>query len=130
VIVRYELDNGAETYATVPARIADQIGSLNEFAQGLLSVVPRAACIQVWADGRSFTARPDVEARPPKTAVVPRPSDLVVDVATAFMLTAAGQTAPRVRRPPTGTATRGRAGGSVNARDYGRHARNGTAVER
>jgi hypothetical protein len=121
MIVRYELDNGDDAYATVPARMADQIGNLKELAEGLLSAVPRAACVQVWADGRSFLDAPDAEARPAQPDPAPTPSDLVLDVATAIMLTkeqASAQTgAPpwltRNRCPQRPEVPRGRATGNT-----------------
>jgi hypothetical protein len=86
VIVRYELDNGADTYVAVPATMAEQITVLDGLAQGLLSLVPRATRIQVWADGRSFLDAPDATARPPQPEDVSEPDDLFLDVATAILL--------------------------------------------
>jgi hypothetical protein len=99
VIVRYELDDGGDTYATVPASVADQIGDMQALADALLVAIPRAVCIQVWADGRSFLDPPDAEARSPRPDPAPAPSALVLDVATAIMLTEADRTAPLAGAP-------------------------------
>ena len=93
MIVRYELDAGDDTYATVPASMADQVGDMDALAQALLVAVPRAACIQVWAGGKTFLDPPDAEARPPWPDPSPKPSDLVLDIATAITLTEADETA-------------------------------------
>jgi hypothetical protein len=93
MIVRYELDDGRDTYATVPASMADQIGDYSALADALLAAVPGAVCIQVWADGRNFLDPPDAEARPPRPDPASTPSGLVLDVATAIRLTEADQTA-------------------------------------
>lgn len=106
MIVRYELDTGRHACATVPARQADQLGNLDIFAWNLLEAVPGAACIQVWANGRSVLDAPDAEARPPQPEGTPPPSRLVLDVATAIMLTEADQTALLTGAPPW--LTRGR----------------------
>jgi hypothetical protein len=42
MIVRYELGNGTDTYASVPARMADQVGNPQVLAWCLLDVVPGA----------------------------------------------------------------------------------------
>jgi hypothetical protein len=106
VIVRYELDNGDDTYATVPASMADQIGDMRALTDALLVAIPRAACIQVWADGKSFLDPPDAEARSPQPDPAPTPSDLVLDVATAIMLTEADRTAPMAGAPAWLTRSR------------------------
>jgi hypothetical protein len=94
MIVRYQLDDGTDAYATVPASMANQVGDMQQLANALLVAIPNAACIQVWTDGKSFLDPPDAVARPPKAHPAPEPSTLVLDVATAIMLTAeADQTA-------------------------------------
>ncbi|ONH24965.1 hypothetical protein [Pseudofrankia asymbiotica] len=86
MIVRYELGNGTDTYASVPARMADQVGNPQVLAWCLLDVLPGAACIEIWVNGRSFRDKPDAVARPPKAENVPSPTELVLDIATAILL--------------------------------------------
>ncbi|ADP79672.1 hypothetical protein FraEuI1c_1614 [Pseudofrankia inefficax] len=87
MIVRCELDGGSDRSATVPARIAERIGDVGEMARGLLVAIPGAARIQIWSDGRSFGDEPNADVRAP-LADPPRPSNLVLDVATAVIVLA------------------------------------------
>jgi hypothetical protein len=87
MIVRYELDHGGNTYATVPARIAEKIGDVGEMARGLLVAIPGATRVQIWSDGRSFSDTPDADYTAP-LADPPKPSNFVIDVATAVLLLA------------------------------------------
>ena len=87
MIVRYELVNGASAHVSVPARMADRVGNLDILAWCLLEAVPNAAGIEIWADGRDATRKPDAVARSPKAENVPPATDLVVDIATVIMLT-------------------------------------------
>ncbi|MBL7494152.1 hypothetical protein I6A60_13525 [Frankia sp. AgB1.9] len=109
MIVRYELDGGGDTFATVPARLAERIGDVTEMARGLLVAIPGAARIQIWSDGRSFSDEPDADARAP-LADPPIPGNLVLDVATAVIVLAdIGHTIPTgppawLRRERGGTA--------------------------
>ena len=67
---------------------------LDAFARSLYVMLPSVGKIQVWSDGRSFLDAPDVEVNQPSTeSVTDEPSDLVVDVATAILLTRAEQVA-------------------------------------
>jgi hypothetical protein len=89
MIVRSRLDTGEDTYASM----ADQLGDLKALAGTLLVALSRAACLQVWADGKSFLNPPDAKARPPAPDPAPGPSTLALDVVTAIMLREADQTA-------------------------------------
>jgi hypothetical protein len=121
MIVRYELDDGRDTYATVPASMADQIGDMKALADALLVALRGAVRIQVWANGKSFLDPPDAEARSPRPDPAPAPSDLVMDVATAIRLAEAAQTARPAGAPAWLTGPRPTPG-------RGPHARRGPAT--
>ena len=114
MIVRWELRDGRNATASVPARMADQVGNPQILAWCLLEAVPRAACIEIWVNGRSREDKPDAVARPPKAENAPQPNDLVMDIATAIMLMASSQPAdphdgsahPQTGAPPWLTRSR------------------------
>jgi hypothetical protein len=80
--------------------VAEQFSDLDDLARGLLEIIPSAARIQVWADGKTFMDPPDAEARPPKPEPAATPNDLIIDLATAIMLTQAEQAANTQTGPP------------------------------
>ena len=101
MIVRYQGHDERDTFVPVPADMVEQVGNLTDLAEGLLSLIPGAARIQVWADGGSFMDAPDAEARLPVPDRATAPTDLVIDIATAVMLTQADHaTNPQTGAPP------------------------------
>ena len=109
MIVRFELVNGASAPVSVPARMADQVGNLEVLAWCLLEAVPNAARIEIWANGRAMTRKPDAVATAPTAENVPPATDLVLDIATVIMLTPSeppGSAHPQTGAPPWLTRSR------------------------
>jgi hypothetical protein len=84
--VRVDHKDGRQTETTVPA-IGHDDTEYEDLARGLLAGLPGVSRVRVWADGLSFFDEPTADVSATDAGAVVAPSDDVLDIATALMLT-------------------------------------------
>jgi len=81
--VRLDHKTGALVETSIPA--PDDL-SAEDLAHGLLAMLPGIARVRIWRDGLSFLDVPTADVSQEHAIPTPKPSDSILDIATAVLL--------------------------------------------
>jgi len=85
MIVRVDYTDNRQAETSLPAT-GHSDAEYEDLARGLLVSLPGVSRVRVWVDGLSFLDVPTVDVRQTDAIPTQRPSDDILDVATALLL--------------------------------------------
>ncbi len=83
MILRLDHRTGALVETSIPA--PDDV-SAEDIAHGVLALLPGVTRVRIWQDGLSFLDVPSADVSQAHVRPTPKPSDAVLDIATAVLL--------------------------------------------